>query len=155
MPAGEDWRPEKSSGGVINLHCEECTVVPRGTWNTKIRYREYKGGSAKQVHSGLGDYWGHLLSSTFPIKDDLCQKSCLQHSPCRQMRLSSQDCSGVRCSVVTSSETRVDWVWTQPFLADKICEQPLSIKEQIENFPFVVGKNLGQSTHNVERWWIT
>ena len=26
------------------------------------------------------------------------------------MRLSSQEWSGVRCSVVTSSETRVDWV---------------------------------------------
>ena len=56
MPAGEDWRPEKSSGEVIILHCEECTVVPRGTEKTKIRYREYKGGSATHVYSGLGDY---------------------------------------------------------------------------------------------------
>ena len=56
LPAGEDWRPEKSSGEVIILHCEECTVVPRGTEKTKIRYREYKGGSATHVYSGLGDY---------------------------------------------------------------------------------------------------
>ena len=90
-------------------YCEECTVVPRGTDNTKIRYREYAGDSATQVYSGLGDYWGHLPSSTFPHKDDHCQKSCLQHSPCRQIRLSSQEWSGVRCSIVTSSETRVDW----------------------------------------------
>jgi hypothetical protein len=56
LPAGEDWRPEKSSGEVVILHCEECTVVPRGTDYTKIRYREYAGGSATQVYSGLGDY---------------------------------------------------------------------------------------------------
>ena len=56
MPAGEDWRPEKFSGGVVILHCKECTVVPRGTDNTKIRYREYGGGSATKVYSGLGDY---------------------------------------------------------------------------------------------------
>ena len=56
LPEGEDWRPEKSSGEVVILHCEECTVVPRGTDNTKIRYREYGGGSATQVYSGLGDY---------------------------------------------------------------------------------------------------
>ena len=106
LPAGEDWRPEKSSGEVVILHCEECTVIPRGTDNTKIRYREYGGGSATQVYSGLGDY------STFPLKDDRCQKSCLQHSPCRQMRLSSQEWSGLRCSIVTSSKTRVDWTYT-------------------------------------------
>ena len=56
MPAGDDWRPEKSSGGVVIIYCEECAVVPRGTQNTKIRYREYEGGSAIHVYSGLGDY---------------------------------------------------------------------------------------------------